>query len=144
SHFLVMEFVEGANLDEAARAQGRLPAWQACDYARQVALGLQHAFERGMVHRDIKPHNLMVTGDGQGKILDLALARVAPETVGAERGPAAPWPSRPASEQTTLWFAPALEAGDPAAAFLVEGTPDYMAPEEARDPARADIRADVY
>ena len=61
-HFLVMEFVEGLDLARLVRDRGPLPVAEACGYARQVALGLQHAHERGMVHRDIKPQNLLRTG----------------------------------------------------------------------------------
>src|SRR5262249_11574204 len=61
AHFLVMEFVEGTSLDRIVKNQGPLSVATACDYVRQAALGLQHAFERGMVHRDIKPQNLMLT-----------------------------------------------------------------------------------
>jgi WD40 repeat protein len=116
-HFLVMEFVEGTNLADVVRAQGRLPVAQACDYVRQAALGLQHASQRGMVHRDIKPHNIVLTAEGQAKILDFGLARFLSE-------------SRPAGAITELG--------------TVMGTPDYMAPEQARDARSADIRADLY
>src|SRR5262249_45758756 len=75
AHFLVMEFVEGLSLAQQVQRQGPLPVPQACAYVRQAALGLQHAFERGMVHRDIKPHNLMLTAGGHVKILDFGLAR---------------------------------------------------------------------
>jgi hypothetical protein len=54
-HFLVMEYVEGTSLDQVVRQRGPLPVAEACAYARQAALGLQEAHERGMVHRDIKP-----------------------------------------------------------------------------------------
>jgi hypothetical protein len=57
-HFLVMEYVDGVNLDEVMRERGQLPVADACDYILQAATGLQHAHELGMVHRDIKPHNL--------------------------------------------------------------------------------------
>jgi eukaryotic-like serine/threonine-protein kinase len=77
SHFLVMEFVEGTTLARLVEQQGPLPAARACDYVRQAALGLQRAHEHGMVHRDIKPHNLMLTPRGQVKILDFGLARLA-------------------------------------------------------------------
>jgi hypothetical protein len=59
-HFLVMEFVEGTDLNKLVKTEGPLDVWQAFDYIRQAALGLQHAHERGLVHRDIKPHNLLV------------------------------------------------------------------------------------
>lgn len=59
-HYLLMEFVDG--LDEVIGRDGPLPVEDACDYIRQAAEGLQHANDLGMVHRDIKPHNLMVEG----------------------------------------------------------------------------------
>src|SRR5207244_3194056 len=68
AHFLVMEFVNGTDLAKVLEESGPLPIPEACDYARQAALGLQHALENGMVHRDIKPHNLMRTTTGQIKI----------------------------------------------------------------------------
>ena len=76
THMLVMEFVEGADLAEMVERHGPLQVGEACEYVRQAALGLQHAFERGMVHRDIKPQNLMRTARGQVKILDFGLAAV--------------------------------------------------------------------
>jgi len=74
THFLVLEFVEGYDLAKLVKEKGRLPVAEACDYIRQAAIGLQHAHERGMVHRDIKPQNLMLTPDGTIKILDFGLA----------------------------------------------------------------------
>jgi uncharacterized protein (TIGR03067 family) len=132
SHFLVMEYVEGTSLARLVTEQGPLPVRQACDYIRQAALGLQHAHERGMVHRDIKPQNLMLTPDGQVKILDFGLARFAMET--APTG--------------ALLVAPATEATSGSESLTqvgtVMGTPDYIAPEQAQDAHTADIRADIY
>jgi WD40 repeat protein len=115
--FLVMEFVEGASLDRLVREGGPLSVADACSLARQAALGLQHAHERGMVHRDIKPGNLLLTADGRVKVLDFGLARFVSEM-------------------------PPGEGLTPSGAVV--GTPDYMAPEQARDPRTADIRADLY
>src|SRR5262249_9572077 len=84
-HFLVMEFVEGMSLAKYLHAHGPLPVAEACDFVRQAALGLQHAHEQGMVHRDIKPHNLMWTPGGRIKILDFGLARYACEHRGSTR-----------------------------------------------------------
>lgn len=58
--YLVLEFVDGPNLDALVRARGPLPPAEACEFVRQTAAGLQHAHEKGMVHRDIKPANLLV------------------------------------------------------------------------------------
>jgi WD40 repeat protein len=116
-HFLVMEFVEGESLDRLLRRRGPLPVALACHLAREAARGLQHAGERGMVHRDVKPANLMRTPDGGVKILDFGLARFASESLSGE-------------------------GLTPTGAVV--GTPDYVAPEQALDPRRADVRADVY
>ena len=150
SHFLVMEFVPGISLARLVEQQGPLSVQQACSFIRHAALGLQHAFECGMVHRDIKPQNLMVTNMETGarsaseecsppslarrapneivKILDFGLARFVSETVG----------ELPSSAQQ----------GDPDSrltqASTVMGTPEYIAPEQAQSAAAADIRADIY
>jgi WD40 repeat protein len=125
-HFLVMEHVEGQSLAQRVGERGPLPVAEACEWIRQAALGLQHAHERGMVHRDIKPHNLMLTADGTVKILDFGLARLA-HPVAAD------------AASSTAVSAPGLTA-----AGAVMGTADYIAPEQAADPRTADIRADVY
>jgi WD40 repeat protein len=128
THFLVMEYVPGRSLAAHLREKGQLPVREACDWARQAALGLQYAHERGMVHRDVKPDNLMVTDDGQVKILDFGLSRLAPSQ-------AAP----PDATASTAAHPSRLTA-----AGTVMGTPDYIAPEQAGDARAADTRADVY
>ncbi|QDU64276.1 Serine/threonine-protein kinase PknB [Planctomycetes bacterium Pan216] len=124
-HMLVMEFVDGKSLSEVVKLKGPLPVGHACHYIRQAAIGLSHAAQLGMVHRDIKPHNLMLTRKGQVKILDFGLARFAREATTAED----------ADSDTVT----ALTHDG-----VVLGTPDYMAPEQARDARTADIRADIY
>src|SRR5262249_33562700 len=92
-HFLVMEYVDGISLAELVRTRGPLPVAEGCAYARQAALGLQHAHEQGMVHRDITPHNLMVThAHGLVKILDFGLARLprTPDSAATGDAPAVP------------------------------------------------------
>ncbi len=116
-HMLVMEYVEGQSLDRVLRRKGPLPVPHACHCARQAALGLQYASDRGMVHRDIKPQNLMLTPQGKVKILDFGLARVRSEGSG-----------------------PGGLTQD--GSFM--GTPEYVAPEQATDARQADIRADIY
>jgi uncharacterized protein (TIGR03067 family) len=132
SHFLVMEYVEGKSLAAVVAERGPLPVAEACDCIRQAALGLQHAHERGMVHRDVKPQNLMLTPQGQVKILDFGLARLARESV------------PPAGVPQT---GPRAEGRGPEAVTqvgTVMGTPDYIAPEQACNAHEADIRADIY
>lgn len=73
--YLVMEYVEGKSLRTLLKEKGRIPPAEAVGYAIQAARGLQHAHERGVVHRDVKPANLLVTPDGTVKVLDLGLAR---------------------------------------------------------------------
>ncbi|MCI0464492.1 MAG: SUMF1/EgtB/PvdO family nonheme iron enzyme, partial [Gemmataceae bacterium] len=99
---------------------GPLPVERACGYARQAALGLQHAHEKGLVHRDVKPSNLMVTPRHVVKILDLGLARLSLGTEGGSGGSAL-------TQEGALM-----------------GTPDYLAPEQARDAHVVDGRADLY
>src|SRR5262245_31297668 len=64
THFFAMEFVEGIDLERLVQQNGPLTVPMACDYIRQAADGLHHAFERGMLHRDVKPSNLLVTRPG--------------------------------------------------------------------------------
>jgi serine/threonine protein kinase len=121
THLLVMEHVEGAtDLSRLVKQNGPLPVEQACEYVRQAALGLQHAFERGLVHRDVKPANLLLAGGGKVvKVLDMGLARLDP--------------SGNDEESSTM-----TQQG------AVMGTPDYIAPEQALESHTVDIRADLY
>ncbi len=122
------------NLNEVIRRRGALPVEEACDYIRQTAEGLEHAHRLGMVHRDIKPHNLMLTTGGEVKILDFGLAAFAtemPEDEGIKGSSAEPSETRPRTGQLT-------ELG------TMMGTPDFVAPEQAQDAHSADIRADIY
>src|SRR5207249_2114029 len=75
SYFLVTEYVEGRSLACVLGEQGALPVGRACDYVRQACLGLGHALEHGLVHRDMKPSNLLLTtGTAVVKVLDLGIA----------------------------------------------------------------------
>ena len=115
THFLVMEYINGVSLDQLLARQGPLPIAEACEYVRQAALGLQHAHERGMVHRDVKPHNLIRDADGVVKVLDFGLASVAE-----------------------------IEESNLTGTYAVVGTADYMAPEQAENARAADARSDIY
>jgi eukaryotic-like serine/threonine-protein kinase len=120
--YLVMEYVDGPNLSQLVKEQGPLSVEQACEYVRQTAIGLDYAHNLGLIHRDVKPSNLLVqqtSGGPQIKILDFGLALVT-----------------------------AAEAGGPdslvGAANTVLGTPDYTSPEQARDQYGVDRRSDLY
>lgn len=132
-HFLVMEYVEGTDLGRLVEALGPLPVPIVVECLRQIAHGLQHAHERGLVHCDIKPSNLLLSArrglanslsEGEPfvvKILDFGLARLAGT----------------APESATLPSLPAPASG-------LAGTPDFMAPEQARECPTADVRGDLY
>ncbi|HHT62788.1 MAG TPA: Stk1 family PASTA domain-containing Ser/Thr kinase [Clostridia bacterium] len=79
-HYLVMEFVEGQNLKEYIRDKGKLPVQEAVPIAIQILDALEHAHEHGVVHRDIKPHNILLTKQGRVKVTDFGIARAASET----------------------------------------------------------------
>jgi CheY-like chemotaxis protein len=115
-HFLVMEFVPGIDLARLVARLGSLPVPAACEIARQAALGLQHAHTHGMVHRDVKPANLIVTPSGQVKLLDLGLALLRDDLSLAE---------------------------EPPEEYLV-GTADYLAPEQVHGGSTLDGRTDLY
>ena len=117
---LAMEYVEGEDLSQLVKSGGPLPVAHACNFVYQAALGLQHAHDEGLVHRDIKPHNLILAREGKKaivKVLDFGLAKVTSEK---------PTDSGLTSEGQML------------------GTPDYIAPEQILDAQSADIRADIY
>ncbi|MFN4260996.1 MAG: protein kinase domain-containing protein [Gemmataceae bacterium] len=116
-HFLVMEYVDGSSLQEIVKKHGPMDVLRACHYIRQAAFGLQHAHEAGLVHRDIKPGNLLVDRTGVLKILDMGLARFF-------------------NDQEDILTKKYDES--------VLGTADYLAPEQAIDSHGVDIRADIY
>jgi serine/threonine protein kinase len=117
-HFLVMEYIDGGDLDVIVQKSGPMAYGRAAHYIRQAAHGLQHAHECGLVHRDIKPGNLLVDRAGTVKLLDLGLARIFHETT---------------DDLTT-----GRDSG------MLLGTVDYLAPEQAINSHDVDIRADIY
>jgi len=85
-HYIVMELVEGEDLKRRLRRVGMLPIPQALDVAAQVARALEAAHARGIVHRDIKPHNILITSDGKVKVTDFGIAKAATSSGQTETG----------------------------------------------------------
>ncbi len=116
-HFMVMEFVDGIDLSALVKRRGPLPVPDACELVRQAAVGLQHVYENNMVHRDLKPGNLMLTPAGLVKLLDLGLA---------------------------LFYSASADGTELTATGQLMGTIDYMSPEQADNTHAVDIRSDIY
>ena len=114
-YYITMEFVEGTSLKDLIRARGRLPASAVLPIAKQLCRALEVAHDEGVIHRDIKPQNMVVQGDGVLKVMDFGIARLA------SRAP---------------------DAGHTQAGMVV-GTPEYMAPEQLLGD-EIDARADLY
>lgn len=114
--FLVMECIEGEDLKTIINKQGTISIEDAVDYISQAARGLKYAHERGVIHRDVKPSNLLLDASGTVKILDVGLAMEE---------------SRRNDSDLTL-----------AGGLL--GSVNYMAPEQAQDARNADARSDIY
>ena len=117
THYLVMEFVDGRDLQQTVKRGGQMEYAMAVDYIRQAAEGLAHAHANGLIHRDVKPANLLVDQKGVVKVLDLGLARFTDED---------------RASLTVQYDENVL------------GTADYLAPEQAIDSHGVDARADIY
>lgn len=117
-HFLVMEYVAGKSLQELVAQTGPLSYVVTAEYIRQAAEGLHHAHRANMVHRDIKPGNLLIDEKGVMKLLDMGLARFFGD-----------------KDENSL----TIQHDE-----KVLGTADYLAPEQALDSHTVDIRADIY
>lgn len=115
--FFSMEFVEGETLSSVLDRQDRIPAARALRIVREVAKALAYAHQHGVIHRDIKPDNILVTKDGGVKLADLGLAKVKD--------------TQEAHKSLTI-------SGE------VMGTPYYMSPEQTRDTRSVDARSDIY
>ncbi len=116
-HYMVMEYIDGCDLQQTVKRGGRLDYLTAADYIRQAAEGLGHAHSHGLIHRDVKPANLLVDQKNVVKVLDLGLARFTDDD---------------RASLTVQYDENVL------------GTADYLAPEQAIDSHGADERSDIY
>lgn len=127
--YLVMEYVDGPDLEKMVRKRGPVRPYIACEIIRQAAQGLQYAHEMGMVHRDIKPANLLIhRSQGNSttwwtvKLVDFGLARLQSNTEDYPTG------------LGTIMIKE----------NVVMGTPDFLSPEQSRNLHAVDIRSDLY
>ncbi len=114
-YYFVMEFLDGESMDVVLRRRGRVPWQEATSIVRQVACALEHAQKHGIVHRDVKPGNIMLLRDGVAKLADLGLARVGSAT------------------DSTL-----TQSG------MIVGSPAYLSPEQAVGDRELDVRSDIF
>ena len=112
--YLVMEYIDGKTIGAMIGEGGPMPWPMAARLTRQVALGLEHAQQKGLIHRDVNPYNILVTRDGVAKLTDLGLAIDLAETNNVTRDGA------------------------------TVGTFDYVSPEQARHSHSVDTRSDIY
>lgn len=117
THYLVMELIDGVDLGQIVRLGGPLRIEEACELVRQAAIAVQYAHDQGVVHRDVKPSNLMLNVNGEIKLLDLGLA-----TLGSLDGTV--------DELTTVG--------------QLMGTLDYMAPEQCGGHEPVTFQSDIY
>ena len=117
--FMVMEYIKGDDLGEILRKKGQLSVSETVNYMLQAARGLKYAHDQGVIHRDIKPGNILVDPTGNVKIVDMGLAKI--EIKGDEE-----------------------ELSKLTADLSVMGTIDYMSPEQAESTKDVDSRADIY
>jgi len=116
-HYFAMEYIDGPTVGELLKRGGALDEKRAINIVTQISRALQHAFNHGIIHRDIKPDNIMLTREGVAKLCDLGLAKLQTKEDGDASG------TRPGASM---------------------GTPYYIAPEQARGEQNVDTRADIY
>jgi eukaryotic-like serine/threonine-protein kinase len=137
--FFSMEYVEGRSLADLVRKEGALPPEEAVGYVLQAARGLKFAHDRGMIHRDVKPDNLLLNRHGIIKVADLGLVKTAAMSE-ADDAPAKSSPLGASSRRAGLRALPTEMTN----AHIAMGSPSYMSPEQCRDAATVDGRADIY
>ncbi|MCL2349583.1 MAG: serine/threonine protein kinase [Planctomycetaceae bacterium] len=115
--FIAFEYVQGTNIRSYIEQYGVMSLPLVINYVLQIAHALSHATIHHVVHRDVKPSNILITSDGRAKLIDMGLARLLSQS---------------------------NADNDLTASGVTLGTFDYISPEQARDPRNADIRSDIY
>ncbi len=116
-YYFAMEYIEGSSLKSVIDKEERLPEERAVEITREIALALEHAHTHGILHRDIKPDNILIDKNGTAKLCDLGLAHLATES----------------EDEKSL-----TQSG------RAVGTPHYISPEQARGAADLDATTDLY
>ncbi|MFO0425196.1 MAG: protein kinase domain-containing protein [Planctomyces sp.] len=132
TNFFSMELIRGQSLEDIIRQKGRLPTREAITCILQAARGLRYAHDNGMVHRDVKPANLMLSDDGLVKVADLGLVKTSTPFEDDADGDEDRSVMRASANSKVTGIGSAM------------GTPAYMSPEQADDAAQVDHRADIY
>jgi serine/threonine protein kinase len=157
--YFAMEYVDGTDMGKVVRLSGALPVHEACDYIRQAALGLQHAYERNLIHRDIKPVNLFLTHVSLGTPSAADALFATRSFPNSSLGTSLTTARR--DSRSTMQMKPIIKILDWGLASLrspkglsngqaddveksVVGTADYLSPEQARNANTVDIRGDIY
>lgn len=140
-NFFSMEFVEGKSLGDVIKKEGQMSQEAAISHIIQAARGLKFAHDRGMIHRDVKPDNLMLNVHGVVKVADLGLVKTAAMTAGDDGLPKSEEDVQNAKKSMTgLSSLPS----DITMVNTAMGSPSYMSPEQCRDASHVDPRADIY
>jgi methionyl aminopeptidase len=128
---LLLEYADGGSLRDLLRAEGKLPIGKALKLAAGICRGMEHAHRNGLIHRDLKPDNVLLSGTGEAKVTDFGLIKALSSAPDLST-PATRLNEMPLPERTLTLVSTAM------------GTPAYMSPEQWRDSGNVGARTDIY